>query len=49
LRDKLVDLQIAGAAATNSGMVTNSGEIIGETREAIDELLRKPLLPDDNG
>src|SRR3954462_13871548 len=49
LRDKLLDLQIAAAAATNSGMVTNAADIIRDTREAVDELLSKPLLPDDDG
>jgi hypothetical protein len=44
LREKLLDLDVASAAATRSGMVTNSGEIIEDTRRAIDELLSKPLL-----
>lgn len=30
-------------------MVTNSGEIIRNTEEAIEDLLRKPILPNDNG
>jgi hypothetical protein len=46
LREKLIDLQIAGAAATRSGMVTNSNEIMEGTEESIMELLDKPLTED---
>jgi hypothetical protein len=39
LRAKQVDLRIAAAAATNSGMVTNAGEILSETGETLRELI----------
>jgi hypothetical protein len=40
LRDKLVDLRIAAAAATNSGMVTNAAEIISEAGGTLLEMIK---------
>jgi hypothetical protein len=40
LREKLVDLRIASAAATHSGMIDNPQRIYEETASEIKELLR---------
>lgn len=39
LREKLVDLRIASAAATHSGMVENSQRIYEETAQELRNLL----------
>jgi hypothetical protein len=40
LREKLIDLRVTASAATNSGMVTNASEIIGNASETLREMIR---------
>lgn len=41
LRDKLVDLRVSAATATNSGMVDNASEIITDASETLLEMIRE--------